>query len=55
MTLADAFLVPQIFNANRFKVDLEKFPIIKRIGEDLAKLDVFVAASPAKMPDATEA
>lgn len=31
LTMADLFLVPQIYNAHRFKVDMNQFPICERI------------------------
>jgi len=51
VTLADCCLVPQIFNANRFKVDMEKYPVISRIEENLRVLPAFKAAHPTQQPD----
>jgi maleylpyruvate isomerase len=51
-TLADICLVPQVFNAQRFKVDLGSFPHIARIHETCMKLPAFDAAQPLKQPDA---
>lgn len=50
--LADCCLIPQVFNANRFKVDLSPYPIIASINERCAALPAFVAAHPAQQPDA---
>ena len=50
--LADIALVPQVANANRFKVDLAPFPIIRRINDECLKLDAFKNAMPANQPDA---
>ena len=50
--LADIVLVPQVANANRFKVDLAPFPIIRRINDECLKLDAFKKAMPANQPDA---
>ncbi|KAL9953228.1 hypothetical protein ACROYT_G040608 [Oculina patagonica] len=54
VSMADLCLVPQVFNANRFKVDMSQFPIISRIHEDLTKLEAFKAAHPSKQPDCPE-
>lgn len=51
-TLADICLVPQVFNAQRFKVDLTIYPHIARIHETCMKLPAFDAAQPSKQPDA---
>eukprot|EP00013_Stygamoeba_regulata_P023962 CAMPEP_0177655586 /NCGR_PEP_ID=MMETSP0447-20121125/15061_1 /TAXON_ID=0 /ORGANISM="Stygamoeba regulata, Strain BSH-02190019" /LENGTH=237 /DNA_ID=CAMNT_0019159545 /DNA_START=14 /DNA_END=727 /DNA_ORIENTATION=+ len=55
VSLADFCLVPQVYNARRFEVDLSKFPIISRIEKDLAELDIFKQAHPNAQPDAEEA
>jgi maleylpyruvate isomerase len=49
---ADITLVPQVANANRFKVDLTPFPNIRRINDECLKLDAFRKAMPANQPDA---
>jgi maleylpyruvate isomerase len=49
---ADITLVPQVANANRFKVDLTPFPNIRRINDECLKLDAFRKAIPANQPDA---
>ena len=51
-TMADACLVPQIFNAHRFKVDMTAFPTLQRIYEHAGTLDAFARAAPAAQPDA---
>ncbi len=51
-TMADVFLVPQMFGARRFKVDLTPFPTLVRIDEELAKIPAVAAAHPDKQPDA---
>ncbi|MCC7548981.1 MAG: maleylacetoacetate isomerase [Burkholderiales bacterium] len=50
--LADCALVPQVANANRFKVDLSDFPTIRRINEACLALDAFQRAAPQNQPDA---
>jgi maleylacetoacetate isomerase len=50
--MADIFLVPQVFNARRFGLDLEPYPIIRRIFDACMALDAFDRAQPSKQPDA---
>jgi maleylpyruvate isomerase len=51
-TLADCCLVPQLFAARRFGVDLAPFPTLTRIDAECQKLPAFQAAAPAAQPDA---
>ena len=51
-TLADAYLVPQVESARRFKVDLTPYPNIVAIDTACAALDAFRLAAPAAQPDA---
>ena len=51
-TLADLCLVPQVFNAARFKVDMTRYPTIQRIYATSMKHPAFDAAQPSKQPDA---
>jgi maleylacetoacetate isomerase len=51
-TFADLCLVPQVFNAARFKVDMQRYPTIRRIYDTCMKNPAFDAAQPAKQPDA---
>jgi len=51
-TMADCCLVPQVFNAQRFEIDLAPYPTIGRIHANCAGLPAFVAAHPAQQPDA---
>lgn len=46
VTMADIFLVPQIYNALRFDVDLNPFPRSKRIYESCLKLESCDRAAP---------
>lgn len=52
ITLADICLVPQVYNANRFKVDMNEFPNILRVVENCNKLTAFIAAIPENQIDA---
>ena len=52
LTLADVFLVPQVYNAVRFEVDMTQFPNIQRINTELESIPAFQKAHPSKMQDA---
>ena len=52
VSVADACLVPQIYNARRFEVSLDQYPNINRISEHLATLPAFQKAHPDSQPDA---
>jgi len=51
-TLADCFLIPQVYNAERFECDLEAYPTLMSIAEHCRSLDAFRDASPENQPDA---
>ncbi|KAL7648858.1 UNVERIFIED_CONTAM: hypothetical protein RMT77_000778 [Armadillidium vulgare] len=51
VTMADCCLVPQVYNAGRFNVDMTEFPIIQKINDNLMELDAFKMAHPSKQPD----
>lgn len=50
--LADVFIVPQVFNAWRFKVPLDDFPKIRAVEAACHDLPAFQAAAPDAQPDA---
>lgn len=50
--LADCYLVPQVYNAERFSCDLEPYPNIRRITARCRNEDAFVRAAPENQPDA---
>ncbi|WP_367986547.1 maleylacetoacetate isomerase [Vibrio sp. NTOU-M3] len=52
ITLVDVCLVPQVYNALRFNVDMSSFPIISRIYEALSSHPAFIKAAPENQPDA---
>ena len=52
-TIADCCLIPQIWSSSRFKVDLEPYPALSAVYEHAAKHPAFIAAEPARQPDAT--
>jgi maleylpyruvate isomerase len=47
-TLADICLVPQVFNARRFAVDLERYPKIVAIDAACRELPAFQKAAPER-------
>jgi maleylpyruvate isomerase len=51
-TLADLYLVPQLFGARRFGVDLSRFPTLLRVEEACRALDAFARSEPDRQPDA---
>jgi maleylpyruvate isomerase len=51
-TIADLCIVPQVFNAQRFNIDLTPYPTVVRIAEAANQLDAFAKAAPAQQPDA---
>ena len=53
-TLADAFIVPQVYNAKLSKLDLSAFPTIQRVCDECNKLDAFERARPERQPDANK-
>jgi maleylacetoacetate isomerase len=53
VTLADIFIVPQMYNARRFKCDLEPYPRLRGICAHLESLPAFAKAAPEMQPDAS--
>lgn len=51
-TIADCTLIPQVYNARRFGVDLTPYPTIVRIERACLALPAFDAARPERQPDA---
>ena len=51
-TIADLCIVPQVFNARRFNIDLSPYPTIERIADNANQIDAFQRAAPAQQPDA---
>ncbi len=50
--LADCFLVPQVYNAERFGCDLGPYPRIREIAERCRTRQEFISAAPENQPDA---
>jgi len=51
-TIADCCLVPQVFNASRFNIDMAPYPTIARIDAACRALPAFMEAHPSAQPDA---
>jgi maleylacetoacetate isomerase len=54
VTLADLYLVPQLYGARRFDVDLSPFPTLLRIESACRGLEPFRRAEPTAQPDAPQ-
>ena len=54
-SLADCCLVPQVYNARRFGIDMDAYPTIRRIEAACLELPAFDAAGPERQPDAPAA
>ncbi len=52
LTMADCYLIPQVYNARRFSVPLDQFPEIQKIDEHCKTLDAFQKAAPEIQADA---
>lgn len=52
VSLADICLVPQIYNARRFELDMAPYPRIVAIEQHCLSLDAFERARPENQPDA---
>ncbi|MDK3025600.1 maleylacetoacetate isomerase [Cupriavidus taiwanensis] len=50
--LADLCLVPQVFNAQRFHIDVARYPAIASIYDECMALPAFQKAEPKSQPDA---
>ncbi|PZV38867.1 maleylacetoacetate isomerase [Mesorhizobium kowhaii] len=50
--LADICLVPQMYSADRFGVDLERMPRLRAVRDRCEALPAFAAAHPSRQPDA---
>lgn len=53
-TLADVFIIPQLFSARRFGVSLEEYPWLSSIEHRALSLDAFASARPERQPDAPQ-
>lgn len=44
ITIADLCLVPQVYSANRFNIDMNDFPNVLRVNQELEKIPEFIKA-----------
>ncbi len=51
-TIADCCLIPQIYSANRFGVDLTCYPNLLAVAQSAAAIEAFRLAAPENQPDA---
>ncbi|MDQ0038431.1 maleylpyruvate isomerase [Variovorax boronicumulans] len=51
-SIADCCLVPQVFSARRFEVDMSPYPILQSIDQACQSLPAFADARPGVQPDA---
>ena len=51
-TLADCYLIPQIYSAGRFNVSMDDFPRLQAISAKASEHPAFLAAHPDNQPDA---
>ena len=51
-TMADCCLMPQLFAASRFGIEVTRYPRLALIAENCAALSAFQHAHPSKQPDA---
>lgn len=51
VSAADVFLIPQVFSAERFQMDLSVFPTIKKVNDHCLSIDAFKRAHPSLQPD----
>lgn len=54
LTAADVFLVPQVYSARRFGIDVSKFPRVAAAAEAAMATDAAKAAHPDNQPDAVK-
>ncbi len=50
--MADMLLIPQVYNARRFDVDMNRYAIIESIEQHCLSLPAFIDALPENQPDA---
>ena len=54
-TAADCFLIPQVYNANRFEIDMNQFPTISKVNDYCLSLGAFKEAHPDNQVDTPKA
>ncbi|MCB1044017.1 MAG: maleylacetoacetate isomerase [Acidobacteria bacterium] len=51
ISAADCFLVPQLYNARRFDMNMDRYPILTAIDQRLRAMQAFQEAHPSRQPD----
>ncbi|KAL7731116.1 hypothetical protein ACLKA6_014315 [Drosophila palustris] len=51
ISMADCCLVPQVFNARRYHVNLDPYPTILRLDKHLGSIETFLDCHPHNQPD----
>ncbi len=51
--MADVVLIPQVYNARRFELDMAPYPLIESIDKHCLQIEAFSRAAPENQPDAT--
>jgi maleylacetoacetate isomerase len=54
LSMADCYLVPQVYNARRYAVDLARFPRVARVADAVNGTDAGRAAAPEAQADAVK-
>lgn len=54
VTMADMCLIPQVYNARRYEMPMDAYPLIAEIEKNCLKLKAFQDASPEHQPDTPE-
>lgn len=52
-SIADAVLIPQVYNARRYELDLAPYPLIESIDKHCLQIEAFAQAAPENQPDAS--
>ena len=52
LTMADCCLIPQVYNAKRFQINLGAYPLIEAVYAQCMTLPAFIEAAPEQQPDA---
>jgi len=50
--VVDCFLIPQVFTALRFEMNLNQYPLIKTVYKNCMQMEAFQKAAPENQPDA---
>lgn len=54
LSIADICLIPQLYNAHRYKIPLDDWPLLAQIETHCLQLDEFITAQPEKQVDAQQ-